>query len=109
MSAGTLFLSAIGALITEFARVAGISELFGVSRWVSIPIATAFLLGPALTGSYTRVERIGIGLAELAFLPVVLLAHPSIHALGQGLTSLPLGDSSYLFLLAADIGAVIMP
>ncbi len=111
LSAGTLFLSAIGALVTEFAGVAGISELFGVSRWVSIPIATAFLLGLALTGSYTRVERIGIaiGLAELAFLPVVLLAHPSIHALGQGLTSLPLGNSSYLFLLAANIGAVIMP
>lgn len=111
LSAGTLFLSAIGALITEFAGVAGIGELFGVSRWVSIPTATAFLLGLALTGRYTRVERIGIalGLAELAFLPAVLLAHPSIPALGRGLTSLPLSDSSYLFLLAANIGAVIMP
>jgi Mn2+/Fe2+ NRAMP family transporter len=42
LSAGTLFLSAIGALVTEFAGVAGvagISELFGVSRWVSIPLA----------------------------------------------------------------------
>ncbi|MBV9012274.1 MAG: divalent metal cation transporter [Pseudonocardiales bacterium] len=111
LSAGTLFLSAIGALITEFAGVAGIGELFGVSRWVSIPTATAFLLGLALTGQYTRVERIGIalGLAELAFLPAMLLAHPSIPALGRGLTSLPLANSSYLFLLAANIGAVIMP
>jgi Mn2+/Fe2+ NRAMP family transporter len=111
LSAGTLFLSAIGALITEFAGVAGIGELFGVSRWVSIPIATAFLLGLALTGQYTRVERIGIalGLAELAFLPAVLLAHPSISALSRGLTSFPLANSSYLFLLAANIGAVIMP
>lgn len=111
LSAGTLFLSSIGALITEFAGVAGISELFGISRWISIPTATAFLLGLAVTGSYTRVERIGIalGLAELAFLPAVVLAHPDIHALGQGLTSLPLGNSSYLFLLAANIGAVIMP
>ncbi len=111
LSAGTLFLSAIGALITEFAGVAGISELFGISRWVSIPTATIFLLGLAVTGSYTRVERIGIalGLAELAFLPAMLLAHPSFHALGRGLTSLPLGNSSYLFLLAANVGAVIMP
>lgn len=111
LSAGTLFLSSIGALITEFAGVAGISELFGISRWISIPTATAFLLGLAISGSYTRVERIGIalGLAELAFLPAVVLAHPNIHALGRGLTSLPLGNSSYLFLLAANIGAVIMP
>jgi len=111
LSAGTLFLSSIGALITEFAGVAGISELFGISRWISIPTATAFLLGLAISGSYTRVERIGIalGLAELAFLPAVVLAHPDVHAIGQGLTSLPLANSSYLFLLAANIGAVIMP
>jgi Mn2+/Fe2+ NRAMP family transporter len=111
LSAGTLFASAIGALITEFAAVAGIGELFGVSRWVTIPAATAFLIGLALTGSYRRAERIGIalGLAEATFIPAMLMSHPGGHAVIRGLASLPLGSSSYLYLLAANVGAVIMP
>ncbi|HLH58409.1 MAG TPA: divalent metal cation transporter [Streptosporangiaceae bacterium] len=111
VSAGTLLVSAIGALLTEFAGLAGVGELFGVSRWITVPVATAFLLGLAFTGSYRRVERIGIaiGLAELAFIPAMILAHPSLHGLAHGLGSLPLGQRSYVFLLAANVGAVVMP
>jgi len=103
--------SAVGALLTEFAGVAGVGELFGISRWVTVPVCTAFLLGLALTGSYRRVERIGIaiGLAELAFIPAMILARPSVHGLVRGLGTLPLGQQSYVFLLAANVGAVIMP
>jgi Mn2+/Fe2+ NRAMP family transporter len=111
ISAFTLFASAIGALLTEFAGVAGVGELFGVSRWVSIPIATAALLALALTGSYRRVERIGlaIGAAELAFLVAMVMSRPDPAALVEGLKSMPLGNSSYLLLVAANVGAVIMP
>ncbi len=111
LSAFTLFASAIGALLTEFAGVAGVGELFGVSRWVSVPVATVALLALALTGSYRRVERIGlvIGAAELAFLVAMLMARPEPRALFDGLKSMPLGNSSYLLLVAANVGAVIMP
>lgn len=111
ISAFTLFASAIGALLTEFAGVAGVGELFGVSRWVSVPVATAALLGLALTGSYRRVERIGlaIGAAEVAFLVAMVMARPESKALVEGLKSMPLGNSSYLLLVAANVGAVIMP
>jgi Mn2+/Fe2+ NRAMP family transporter len=111
LSAGTLLASAVGALLTEFAGLAGVGELFGISRWVTVPVATAFLLGLALTGSYRRVERIGIaiGLAELTFIPAMILAHPSLHGLVSGLGTLPLGQHSYVYLLAANVGAVIMP
>lgn len=111
LSAGTLTLSTVGALITEFAGIAGIGELFGVSRWITIPSATAFLLGLAVTGSYSRVERVGlaVGLAELAFIPAMIMARPDIHEIARGFTSMPLGDSSFRYLLAANIGAVIMP
>lgn len=111
ISAFTLFASAIGALLTEFAGVAGVGELFGVSRWVSIPVATSALLALALTGSYRRVERIGlvIGAAEAAFLVAIVMARPDPKALVEGLKSMPLGNSSYLLLVAANVGAVIMP
>ena len=76
--------------------VDGVGELFGISRWITVPVATAFLLGLALTGSYRRVERIGIaiGLAELAFIPAMILARPSMHSLVQGLGTLPLRSHS---------------
>ena len=111
VSASTLVLSSIGALLTEFAGVAGVGELFGISKWVTIPTATVFLLGLAFTGSYRRAERIGIavGLAELAFVPAMLLAHPHVHDLFQGTANLPLGNQQYVYLLAANVGAVVMP
>jgi Mn2+/Fe2+ NRAMP family transporter len=111
LSAGTLFASAVGALLTEFAGIAGVGELFGMSRLVTIPAATVFLIGLAMTGSYRRVERIGIavGLAELAFFAAVVMSHPRIGAVARGLESLPVGNSSYLLLVAANVGAVIMP
>jgi len=111
LSASTLFLSSIGALITEFAAVAGVGEMFGISRWVTIPVATTFLIALSLTGSYRRAERIGIaiGLAELAFIPAMLMSRPAPGAVAAGMVSLPLGNSGYLYLLAANVGAVIMP
>ncbi len=111
LSAGTLFATAVGALLTEFAGVAGVGELFGISRMVTVPVAAAFLIGVAFTGSYRRVERIGIalGLAELVFIPAMILSHPSTHAILQGLTHVPLHNTSYVLLLAANVGAVIMP
>jgi Mn2+/Fe2+ NRAMP family transporter len=111
LSAGALFASCIGALLTEFAGVAGVGELFGLPRTLTVPVAAAFLIGIALTGSYRRVERIAValGLAELVFIPAVVLAHPSFSAIGRGLGHLPLGNSSYVLLLAANVGAVIMP
>ena len=111
VSAFTLIASAIGALLSEFAGVAGVGELFSVSRWLTIPVATAALLALMFTGSYRRVERIGvaIGAAELAFLVAMVMSGPHLNALAQGMGSMPLRDSSYLLLLAANVGAVIMP
>ena len=111
LSAITLFASAVGALLTEFAGVAGVGELFGVPRTLSVPVVAAFLIGVAMTGSYRRAERIGIalGLAELIFIPAMIMAHPNLHAIGHGLIQFPLRNGPYVFLLAANVGAVIMP
>jgi Mn2+/Fe2+ NRAMP family transporter len=106
-----LFASGVGALFTEYAGVAGVGEIFGVPRAVTVPVAAAFLIGVSMTGSYRRAERIGIalGLAELVFIPAVLMAHPDLGAVARGLGHIPITNSSYVFLLAANVGAVIMP
>lgn len=111
LSAGTLAISSIGALLTEFAGIAGVGELFGISKWITVPIATVLLVGIAFSGSYRRVEKIGIviGLAELAFIVAMFMVHPSLSAIGQGLVTVPYRSSSYIYLVAANVGAVIMP
>ncbi|MDV7758058.1 divalent metal cation transporter [Liquorilactobacillus mali] len=111
LSAGTLAVSAIGALLTEFIGVAGVGELFGISKWITIPIATVLLVGVAFIGSYRRVEKIGviIGSAELAFIIAVIMIKPSLSQMAQGLISIPWRHASYTYLVAANVGAVIMP
>jgi NRAMP (natural resistance-associated macrophage protein)-like metal ion transporter len=111
VSVSGLGIATIGALITEFSGVAGVGELFGVPRAVSLSIATALLLAVVLTGSYRRVERVAIalGLFELAFFVVAWRAHPQAAELASGLAHMPVQDSAYLYLVAANIGAVIMP
>jgi Mn2+/Fe2+ NRAMP family transporter len=106
-----LGVATIGALITEFSGVAGVGELFGVPRAFSLSLATALLLAVVLTGSYRRVERaaIALGLFELAFFVVAWRAHPQASELASGLVRMPVRNSAYLYLVAANIGAVIMP
>lgn len=111
LSSSTLFLAALGALITEYVGVAGIGELFGITRWVSVPLAMVFLVVLVVSGSYRHVERVAIlvGLFELLFIPAALLSHPDWGALGRSMTSQPLLNADYRFLFAANVGAVIMP
>lgn len=106
-----LGVATIGALITEFSGVAGVGELFGVPRALSLAIATAVLLAIVLTGSYRRVERVAIalGLFELAFFVVAWRSQPQAAELASGLGHMPVTNSAYLYLVAANIGAVIMP
>jgi Mn2+/Fe2+ NRAMP family transporter len=111
LSSSTLFVAALGALVTEYVGVASISELFGITRWVSVPLAMIFLVVLVVSGSYRRVERVAIlvGLFELLLIPAALLSHPDWGALGQSMTSQPLLNADYRFLLAVNVGAVIMP
>jgi Mn2+/Fe2+ NRAMP family transporter len=45
----------------------------------------------------------------LVYLFIAFRIHPSLNEIYQGLTNLPIHDANYLYLFAANIGAVIMP
>jgi Mn2+/Fe2+ NRAMP family transporter len=111
VSAIGLAVATAGALLTEFSGVAGVGDLYGVPRAVTLPLAAAALLAIVLTGSYRRVERaaIIIGLFEFAFFGVAWAARPDLATLVHESLSIPLTNTSYLYLVAANIGAVIMP
>jgi Mn2+/Fe2+ NRAMP family transporter len=111
ISAAGLAVATAGALLTEFSGVAGVGELFGLSRMISLPLAAAALLIVVLTGSYRRVERaaIAVGLFELAFFFVAWAAKPDLHEMVSGALTIPFANRDYQYLVAANIGAVIMP
>jgi NRAMP (natural resistance-associated macrophage protein)-like metal ion transporter len=111
VSAAGLGVATVGALLTEFSGVAGVGELYGLPRAATLPLAALALLAVVLTGSYRRVERaaIAIGLFELAFFFVAFAAHPDAGAMLSGSLHIPYANKDYLYLAAANIGAVIMP
>lgn len=111
ISVGGLAIACIGAIITEFAGVAGVGQLFGIPVWESLLLAVITLLAIVFTGSYARVERaaILIGAFELAFIVVAIHVQPDVNRMAAGFIHIPMGDPAYLYLVAANIGAVIMP
>jgi Mn2+/Fe2+ NRAMP family transporter len=106
-----LAVAVAGSMITEFAAVAGVGELYGVSRDLTLPMAVAALLIIIVSGSYRRVERvaIAIGSFEIAFLMIAVRTRPDLTTMAHQLSSLPLGDNEFWFLVAALIGAVFNP
>lgn len=111
LSASTLFVACAGALVTEFAGIAGVGELFGIPRGISIGAAATALVALVLFGRYRRIEHVGIaiGALELLFVPAALFAHPHLGAIFRAGADPIRTNSSYLTLLAANIGCVIMP
>jgi Mn2+/Fe2+ NRAMP family transporter len=111
LSVATLIITCLGALLTEFAGLAGVGNLIGVPPPVTLALIVAAMLAMALMHGYRTVERIAIavGAFELVFLLVALLAHPGFGELASGAMTIPLTNLKYLLLASANIGAVIMP
>jgi len=111
LSVGTLCVACIGALLTQLSGIAGIAQLFGVPVIPTIGVTIAGIILMVWTGSYRSVERVAIafGLFELAFLVVAWRSAPQLHQVAEQFLAVPLADPQYLYLAAANIGAVIMP
>ena len=106
-----LSIASAGALLTEFSGLAGVSELFGLPRALGVVLGASALWLIVITGSYRRVERIALifGAFEVVFFGIAWAARPDMGSLLHGLTQVELGNHNYMMLVAANIGAVIMP
>ncbi len=49
------------------------------------------------------------GCFEIIFILIAWQAHPNMQEIKQSLVHLPVKNTSYLYLVAGNIGAVIMP
>jgi Mn2+/Fe2+ NRAMP family transporter len=102
----------IGLMVTEFGGIATAFDLFGVSRYLSVPIAAVAIWSLVLFGSYRYAERIFL-LLTLVFItyPIAaVLGHPNWKNVVSN-TALPhfLANKSFLLLAVALIGTTITP
>lgn len=114
----TLFAVAIivvangGVTISEFVGVGAASELLGVSRYISVPIAAAGLWYLVIFGSYARVEKIFLVMTLIFFAyPVAaILGKPDWGALARGAFVPKITfESEYIFILVGVLGTTLTP
>lgn len=111
VAAAGLVAATVGSMVTEFTGVAGIGELYGLSRIVTLPIAVTALVAIALSGSCRRVERMTllIGLFELSFFAVAWMSRPDPSIIARHSVDFPIGNPDFAYLVTAVIGAVFNP
>ena len=107
----TVLVACVGALLSELSGLAGVGALLGVPAWITMALVVIALVAVAVTGSYLTVERIAmaVGAFELVFLFVAWKAGPGVANLVTQSLDIPATNPKYLYLVAANIGAVIMP
>jgi Mn2+/Fe2+ NRAMP family transporter len=107
-----LLLANLGLVVSEFAGIGAAMELFGVSRYLAVPVAAAIVWGLVVLGSYKYAERLFLLMALVFFAyPVAaFLAHPRWGEVATR-TFWPhlLGTKPFLFLGVAVIGTTISP
>lgn len=107
-----LLLANTGVIISEFVGIAQASELFGIPRYVTIPITAGLIWWLVVKGSQKRVERVFLAMS-LVFVTYVIsafLAKPDWGAVGNGFISPNVSaEPNYLFMITALIGTTITP
>ncbi len=101
-----------GVTVSEFVGIAAATELLGVPRFVSVPLAAAAVWWLVVKGTYKRVERIFLlmSLVFVGYIIAAFLAHPDWHQVLVGTVRPTIKlESAYLFTLVALIGTTISP
>ena len=107
-----LVVANVGTMCAEFAGVAAGLELFGISRYLTVPLAGIGVSALVLRGSFHRVEHVLLALSAVFVTYVVsgILAHPDWGAAAKGLVvpHMPLTRDAVL-VAVATIGTTLAP
>ena len=107
-----LVVANLGTTCAEFAGIAAGFQLFGVSRYVSVPIAAVGVSVVVLRGSFQRVEHVFLALCSVfaAYIAAGVLAHPNWSAAAQGMVVPTMTfDRSTVLIITATIGTTLAP
>jgi Mn2+/Fe2+ NRAMP family transporter len=106
-----LFCANICVTISNFSGIAASMELFGVSRFLSLPIFFIFILWLLLKGTYRIVEKVFLFSSLFYFAYVIsgFMAKPEWHKIAGGFVPSFKISTDYLILVIALIGTTITP
>src|SRR5207247_2643363 len=106
-AAAVLLVANVGTTCAEFAGIAAASELAGVSRYASVPVAAILVSTLVVRGGFRRVEHVLLLLATVfvTYFASGVLAHPHWGAAARGLVvpALPLQRHALLVATAYSV------
>jgi NRAMP (natural resistance-associated macrophage protein)-like metal ion transporter len=108
----TLLLADLGNTICEFAGVAASMELFGVTKYIAVPLGALGIWVLVIRKSYKFVEKVFLSACVLYLTYIVsgYMAHPSWGEVARELVIPNFSfDSTYLAILVGVIGTTIAP
>ena len=112
VAVGVVLVANGGVTITEFAGIGAALELFGVSKYLAVPLAAAAVWRLVVGGTYGRVEKVFLAMTLVFFAyPIAaVLAHPNWGDVARGafIPSLR-SDPDYILLFVATVGTTITP
>src|SRR5207248_6994582 len=110
-----LVVTNFGNVISEFAGVASSFELFGVSKYVVVPIAALVVWAIVVHGTYEIVEKVFLSASAfyVAYIVSGVFAHPDWKAAALSTVTRPesagFRNYGYVSMLIALIGTTIAP
>ncbi len=109
---GIMLIANLANTVSEFAGVAASMELFGVSKYLSVPVVAVGVWFLMVKGNYVRVERIFLFASAIYLTYIVsgVLAHPDWQEVAHSfVTPTFQWNTEYLVLAVTIIGTTIAP
>ncbi len=107
-----LMVANIGTTVSEFSGIATSFEIFGVSRYFSVPLAALVVWRLVLKADYSRVEKVFFALCLTFFSYIVsgyIVDPPWREVMTAAATPTLSGDAGYLLMVIGIIGTTITP
>jgi NRAMP (natural resistance-associated macrophage protein)-like metal ion transporter len=107
-----LLVADVGNTATEFAGVAGSMNIFGISKYISVPIAAIGVWVLVLKGNYRFAERVFLlfSVFLLTYVVSAILAKPDWGSIGQALITPKIQfDFGYIATVLGLVGTTVAP
>jgi Mn2+/Fe2+ NRAMP family transporter len=107
-----LLIANAGVTVSEFVGIAAAAELFGVTRFISVPLAAILVWWLVAKGSYKKVEKafLAMSVVFLGYIFSAFLSRPDWSAVALGVVKPTFHlQHAFVFTLVAVIGTTISP
>src|SRR5580698_9962510 len=104
-----------GNVVTEFIGIATSLELFGLSRYITVPVCGVIVWLIVVKGQYKTVEKVFLAASffYITYIVAGVLAHPAWKEAGKATVTLPaiaeFKNQAYLFMVIGVVGTTIAP